>query len=131
MEEVTKQTITTQRDGSTVVEVSPEERNATTLQTAEYIIYFLFGALEILLAFRFVLKLTGAGPGGDFVNFIYSLSNIFIVPFQGIFPTGTAQGAETTAFFEPATIVAVLVYAVVAWGLVQLVKLISGKKQAD
>jgi ABC-type amino acid transport system permease subunit len=83
------------------------------------------------LAFRFVLKLTGAGLGSDFVNFIYSLSNIFTIPFQGIFSSGTAQGAETTAVFEPATIVAVLVYAVVAWGLVQLIKLISGKKQVD
>jgi len=41
-------------------------------------------------------------------------------------------GAETTSVFEPATLTAIIVYALVAWGIVSLIRIISGKKpEAD
>lgn len=86
-------------------------------------IYFILGLVEIILAFRFVLKLLGANPASGFVDFIYSLSGIFVAPFTAIFSTATTNGDVTKGVFEPATIVAMVVYAIVAWGLVKLVHL--------
>lgn len=104
---------------------------ATDSQTAEYLVYFIFGALEILLAFRLVLKLMGASTGSGFVRLIYSISNIFVMPFEGIFRRATTQGIETTSVFEPSTLVALIVYVVLAWGIVKLVKISSKEEQPE
>lgn len=131
MAEMIKETITTQASSSEPVVVTPVAWKATNTQRTEYIIYFLLGALEILLAFRLVLKLTGASTASGFVRLIYSLSGIFILPFEGIFRRAVAQGIETAAVFEPATLVALIVYAVIAWGVVKLVRVLSGEQQAS
>jgi len=109
--------------------VKQVEVKATSTQTARNMIYFVFGALEVLLAFRLVLKLLGASAGSAFVSLIYTLSGIFIYPFEGIFRRAYTQGVETTSVLEPATLVALLVYAVLAWGIVTFAQLISGKQE--
>ena len=111
--------------------ITPIKVAATNTQTAGRFIYFLFGVLEVLLVFRLIFKLAGASLGSAFVSLIYSLSGIFIVPFSGIFRTATASGVETTAILEPATLVAIIVYAVLAWGLVALIRVLSGEQQPD
>lgn len=104
---------------------------ASKTQKTEYLIYYAFGALEILLAFRMILKLMGASTASGFVRIMYSLTSIFILPFEGIFRRGFAQGVETTSVLEPATLVALIVYAVVAWGIVKLVRISSGEQQPE
>lgn len=131
MTEIKKETVTTQGDNINSVVNARTEKKATASQTVEYLVYFLFGALEILLAFRLVLKLTGASIGSAFVGLIYGITGIFTVPFEGIFHKAIGQGVETVAVFEPATFVAILVYAVVGWGIVKLVRILSGDKQVN
>lgn len=130
MAEIIKETTTTQDANTSPVEKAPVEEEASSFQTFEYLIYFFFGVLEILLVFRLVLKLMGASLSSAFVGFIYGLSGIFIAPFEGIFRRGYTQGIETTSVLEPSTLVAIVVYAVLAWGIVKLIKIFSGKKQA-
>lgn len=127
MTELVKETVTT--SNSTPIETSTNNEQATSFQTIEYLMYFFFGALEVLLAFRLILKLTGANSFSAFVGLIYGITGVFIVPFQGIFQQATAQGAVTTAVLEPATLVAIIVYAVLAVGIVKLLRILSGKKQ--
>ena len=81
------------------------------------------------MTFRLVFKLTGASISSAFVKMIYNLIGIFILPFEGIFRRGYAQGVETTSVLEPSTLTAIIVYAVLAWGIVKLVQIFSGKKQ--
>lgn len=131
MAEILKKTITTQNDGPTAAVTTETKREATGSQTVEYLVYFLLGALEILLAFRLVLKLAGASVSSAFVGLIYSLSGIFIWPFEGIFRRGYAQGVETTSVIEPSTLVAMIVYAVLIWGMVKLVRIFSGEQQTE
>ena len=132
MAEIVKETITTNKenDGKPVVN-SPVITKATNSQTVEYLVYYFFGALEILLAFRLILKLTGANIYSAFVGLIYGLTGIFILPFQGIFHQGYTQGLVTTSVLEPSTIVALIVYAVLAWGIVKLLRIFSGEQQAS
>lgn len=110
---------------------TPVESEATKSQTREYLIYYFFGAIEILLAFRLVLKLMGASMSSSFVKIIYGITGIFTMPFEGIFSRGFAQGLETTSVLEPATAVAIIVYVILAWGIVKLVRISSGKQQTD
>jgi len=129
MAEIIKETTTVQEDNTNRVKTIPVKSGATSSQTVEYLVYFFFGALEILLAFRLVLKLTGASLSSAFVGLIYGLTGVFILPFEGIFRRGFTQGIETTSVLEPSTLVAIIVYAVLAWGIVKLLRILSGEKQ--
>lgn len=129
MTEIVKETITTQEDKANIVTVTPVKVEATRYEKREYLIYYFFGTLEILLAFRLVLKLMGASISSAFVRLIYGLTGIFILPFEGIFRRGLSQGIETTSILEPSTFVAIIVYALIAWGIVKLVQISSGEQQ--
>lgn len=129
MEEYTKETVTTEETGTGEAPKKPSKRESTGTQTVQYVVYYIFGALEVLLAFRLVLKLFGANPGSGFVSWIYNFSAGFVWPFWGIFPNPTTEGAVTTAVFEPATLVAIIVYALFAWGIAKLISIFAGERQ--
>src|SRR4030066_2235575 len=129
MAEIVKESVTTQNEGPKAAVTTETKRIATSSQTVEYLIYFFFGALEILLAFRLVLKIMGASLSSSFVGLIYGLTGIFILPFEGIFRSGFAQGVETTSVLEPSTLVVLIVYAILAWGIVKLLRVLSGEQQ--
>ena len=131
MTEIVQESVTTQNEGPKEAVTTETKRVASSSQTVEYLIYFLFGALEVLLAFRLVLKLMGASMASGFVDLIYGLSGIFILPFEGIFRRAVTQGLETASVLEPSTLVAMIVYAVLAWGIVKLVRIFSGEKQVS
>ncbi len=86
------------------------------------IIYYILGIIEILLGFRLVFKLLGASTKSSFVTFLYSSSQALISPFTGIFSAFTGDGAGPFVL-EPSTIIAMIVYAVVAQGLISLFKI--------
>jgi hypothetical protein len=129
MPDVTKETITTTDSSDDSSGRKPTKRDATGYQTASYLVYFVFGVLDVLLAFRFILQLLGANLSNGFVDFIYNLSAVFVTPFIGIFNQSLARGAVTTSVFEPATLIAIIVYALVAWGIVVLIRVISGRQE--
>ena len=141
MTETIKETVTTQGDEDETVLNNPTGKEskpvmatqvktaATSSQTIEYLVYFVFGALEIFLAFRLIFKLAGASTSSAFVNFIYGLTGLFILPFEGIFRSEVSQGLETTSILEPATLVALIVYALLSWGIVKFIHVVSGEKQ--
>jgi len=125
MAEIVKETVLTENNGPKEAVTTETKRVSSNIQTVEYIIYFLLGTLEILLAFRLIFKLAGANLSSGFVNFVYSLTGVFIMPFEGIFRRGVAQGLETTSILEPSTIVAMTVYAILVWGIAKLVRILS------
>lgn len=128
MAELIKETVTT-TDNSTPVAASTSSEQASIYQTLEYLVYFFFGVLEVLLVFRLILRLTGANSSSAFVSLIYGITGVFIAPFQGIFPQATTQGVVTTAVLEPATLVAIVVYAVLAVAVVKLLRIFSGRQE--
>ena len=80
------------------------------------IVWYLLSLLEVLLAFRFLLKLTGANPEAGFTSFIYAVTWPFATPFLAVFPTTTVQGS----ILEWTTLLAMLVYWIVAFAIVKL-----------
>lgn len=88
---------------------------------AYQVIWYILGVIEVLLAFRVVLKLLGANPASGFTSFIYAVSGPFAIPFLGILPTARAAGSV----FEWSTLIAMAVYAVIAWGLVKLLQFLN------
>lgn len=122
MPQVIEKTITQETPYATVTESKVED---TSSQAAMYLTYFILGILEIMLLFRFMFKLSGANPNSGFVSFIYGMTQMLTLPFRGIFPVATTEGAVALGLFEPQTIVAMIVYSVLAWGVVRFIGILS------
>ena len=84
------------------------------------VIWLILGFIEVMLAFRFVLKLLGANPFVGFTSLIYSITGPLTIPFSGILGV-TVSGNNSV---EWSTIIAGIVYFFVAWGLAYLLGLI-------
>lgn len=81
------------------------------------LIWALLGVIEFLLGFRIALKALGADPTSGFASIIYSISQPLAVPFSGILQTYIGTGGSV---FEWSTMIAAIVYALIAVGLVHL-----------
>jgi|SRR5450432_1036355 hypothetical protein len=100
-----------------------EDKNQSRANTRYWITtvtYFILGVLEVILFLRLLFRLLGANTDNGFITFLYSLSHIFVGPFNGIF-NDQALGRSV---FEVSTIIAMLVYALIAWGIVSLGKVV-------
>lgn len=82
------------------------------------VIWYIAGILLVILAIRFVLVLLGANPYNGFASFIYGISHPFVAPFFGLFGYRLKYGVSR---FETFTLVAMAIYALIAYGLVKLV----------
>ncbi len=85
------------------------------------IVWYILGLIEILLAFRFVLKFLAANPDAGFSSFIYAVTYVFAAPFLSVFRITQIAGSVV----EWTTILAMFVYWVIAYGIVKL--LLIGK----
>jgi uncharacterized protein YggT (Ycf19 family) len=94
-------------------------------ERAAMITYLVLGVVEALLITRVILKLLAANPGSSFVRFVYTVSAPLVAPFQGIFPTPATQNSV----LELSSLVAIAVYALIAWGIVRLIA-IFGQRQS-
>lgn len=84
------------------------------------LVWFVFGAIEVLILFRVVLRLIAANPANPFATFIYSLSLVFVGPFVNL----TAQPAAGGSVLEIPSLIAMAVYAIVGIGVERLIWLL-------
>lgn len=97
-------------------------RNGYGVQTLlANVIWLAFSLLMILLAIRFIFGLLGANPANTFANFIYTTSHPFVAPFFSLFHYSVIQTGASR--FEAYTLVAIMVYTLIAWLLTSLVTL--------
>lgn len=129
---VTQRTETvTQQVRPVVQNTGPVSQQTETVKThtenlgARNIVGAFFGLVEILIGFRFVLKLFGANTGNGFVQFMNGVTGFFVDLFKGIFAE-TAIGGN--AVFEPASIIAMIVVALIAWFVFKLMTPKSDKR---
>lgn len=88
--------------------------------TASNVVWFIAGVLLVLLSFRFILMLLAANQANVFANFIYVLSYPFAAPFFGLFGYTIREGVSQ---FELSTLIAMAVYALVAFGVTRLINI--------
>ncbi len=80
---------------------------------------FVFGLIEILLVFRFILRLLSANPRAGFVTWIYETTAPILRPFTSIFPNPSVSGGFTLEF---TTVFAIFAYAVIGYLVVEVLK---------
>lgn len=91
---------------------------------AQRVVWYIAGFIISLLALRVVLFLLGANQGSGFVDFLYAITMPFAAPFYGIFP----QPSYGQFALDSASIVAIVIYALVAWGLAKLFTLTRARR---
>jgi uncharacterized protein YggT (Ycf19 family) len=100
--------------------VSVTEKGRYNFRAAAFV-GLIVGIVDVLVAARFLGKLFGASSESAFVNFIYQVSSPLVAPFTGIF----GNSGSSTNIFETASLVAIVVYAVIGWGLVILIRIVT------
>lgn len=90
------------------------------------IIYLLFGIVEALIAIRVVLRALGANPQAGFAQLVYGLSAPLVAPFAGLFGNPQYSGSV----LEIHSIVALVVYALLAWLVAKLAWLLFGEARS-
>lgn len=100
-------------DSHTSASTSPSTK---PLYRGTQVVWYILGIIEVLLAFRFLLKLLGANPGAGFTKFIYGITYIFANPFLSVFQRSQVQGS----IFEWSTILAMIVYWIIAVGIIRI-----------
>ncbi len=83
---------------------------------AVQLIYLVFGVIDGLLLIRMVLKLLGANPHAGFSNWLYSVTDVFLVPFKNLLPTIGNEQSQ----LEMSLVIAILVYALIGWAIARL-----------
>jgi len=81
------------------------------------LVWLLFGILEALIGLRVLLKLIAANPNNAFAALVYRASSLFVWPFNGLTRTPAAEGMV----LDIPSIIAMFVYALVAWAIVRLI----------
>src|SRR4030065_1110944 len=97
-------------------EREPERERPIFPFKATQLIWLFLGVLEGLLALRILLKLMAANPGNAFAAFLYSITDLFLLPFAGLVGTPTAGGMV----LELSSIIAMAAYGLVGLGLERL-----------
>jgi hypothetical protein len=108
---------------SETVEQTSITSRRTQAEVVNGVVWFIFGVLEILLGLRILFLLLGARASG-FAAFLYTLTAPFVAPFRGIF----AAPAAGSAYFDSAAVLAMIIYALLAWGIAALVDLLLTPK---
>lgn len=111
----------TERDQQ--VTLDPYGARRHTLYRLQQAIWTVFAFVGGLIGIRFALRLLGANPDAGFAQLIYGLTAPLVAPFIGLF--GTPRFAGST--FEFTSLVAIIVYALLAWVIVKVLLMFFGE----
>ena len=93
-----------------------QQQRLFSFKTSKWI-WLVLGVVEVIIGLRVVLLLIGANPENPFAAFIYSLSAFLLLPFTGL----VGAPAIGSMVLEISSIIAMLVYALLAWGIDRIV----------
>ena len=99
-----------------------ERRN--TLAKTTQVIWLITSILEGLIGIRILLKVIAANPEAGFAKFVYGMTDVFLAPFSGLTATPSANGAV----LEISSLIAMLVYALLASTAVRIIWVIFDKR---
>lgn len=105
--------------------MKPNNNNPTqslsTSAKAIQLIYYVTGMVNVLLLLRLIFKAFGANPASSIVQFVYNLTAVLLAPFRGIFEVAAAG----ESVIEPSILVAILIYSLLAKGIVELIDILE------
>lgn len=100
--------------------IEPGQEHRVTTFKATQLVWLLFGLLEGTLGLRVIFKLIAVNPENPFAAFLYRVTDIFLWPFQSLIGAPAAGGMV----LEISTIIAMIVYLLIAYALERLIYLL-------
>jgi len=108
--------------GEKVHGINTADQNSN-IARAVYIVYFVGGALILLLGVRVLLHVLGVNMDNGFASFINLLSGLFVAPFASLL-----ENPSVGAFvLEVTTGIAMIVYAILTWLVGQGIWLVGSR----
>ncbi|MDE3088482.1 MAG: YggT family protein [Chloroflexota bacterium] len=95
-------------------------RRRLTVDRVSALVGLLFSVLEAAIGLRVLLKLMEANPKNAFASFVYNFTALFLAPFAGLTPNPAVDGM----ILEITSIMAMIVYALIALAIIRLVWLV-------
>ena len=102
--------------------IAAANRNAAVTRIVQ-LVYFLTGALGVLLLLRVVLRLLAANPNNQFAQVIYGLSNPFVAAFANLF----GNPVLGRSVVDINALVAIVAYALLGWLVGRLIWLVLSR----
>lgn len=87
---------------------------------------FIIALIEMLLVFRFLLKLLGANQASVVVRWVYDITQPLLQPFLFAFPTSTVTGGFTLEF---TTLFAIFAYAFIGYVIEEVLSLLENSSR--
>jgi hypothetical protein len=87
-------------------------------------VWLITAVVDVLLAMRFIFMLLGASTS-LFTSLLYGLTAPLVGAFQGMFRTAGQGGA----IFDPASLVAIVVYTLIGWVIVAAIRIRHSRRR--
>lgn len=101
----------------------PEEvrfRQAVVYGRITSVVWFITFVILSIILLRFIMLIINANEENGFVSWVYGTSEFFVRPFLGI----TNDPSFNGAVFEVNSLIAMLIYILIIYGILQLVKVV-------
>lgn len=98
---------------------SGQEQRLFTFK-AKQLIWLGLAALEFAIGLRILFKLMAANADNFLAKLLYGFTDLFLFPFAGL----TASPSSGGIVLEITSLIAMVIYAVLAWGAAKLVEVI-------
>jgi YggT family protein len=107
------------QETSTTQHEAGQEQRVTTFRVTQ-ILWLLLGLLEAGIALRVVFKLIAVNAANPFATLLYNVTNLFVAPFASL----TGAPAVGPMVLEISSILAMIVYFLLAWAVERIVYVI-------
>ncbi len=108
--------MTSYQEVRTTEHESGRQQRVATIKATQ-IIWLLLGLLEAAIALRVVFKLIAVNAANPFAKLLYGLTHLFVGPFTSLVRNPASSGMV----LEITSIIAMLVYLLIAWGIERIV----------
>jgi uncharacterized protein YggT (Ycf19 family) len=90
------------------------------------LIWLAFGALEVLIGMRILLRLIAANPNNPFARAVYDFSTLFLWPFESL----TVSPAVNGIVLDIPALIALLVFTLIGMGLTQFLWIVLTRRNS-
>ena len=103
------------------------EKPGPSVTKVNRIINYVFVILISVIFIRLLLKALGGNPGNAFVNFIYTLTEPFVMPFLTVFSVPVIS--TSIGILELGSLVAIAFYVLLNYAIVKLIWIVTSRSE--
>ena len=107
------------RDVRTIEHEQGRTQRVTTIKVTQ-VIWLVLGIVDGLIALRVLFNLISVNSDNPFAELLYKVTNFFVAPFSSLTSAPSAGGMV----LEISSIIAMIVYLLIAWALVSIVNVL-------